>query len=323
MQRREFLATASAAAVWPVAARAQQARALFRVGAVAGVPRSRLTWAAFLKRMAELGYREGQDFIFDYVEIPSVDAYDAGFRELMERKPDVIVTSGPEISLGAAIAASETIPIVMLAIDFDPLARGFVASLARPGGRITGLFLRQIELTAKRLQFFKEAFPAMNMATVFWDKISTDQWEAAQRAGAQLGVRFAGFDLGTPPYEYDRALSQAAEDYRKHLFMPSSPSFLTDRRGLAEFALRNRIASMFVFREYVAAGGLISYGPSITGMYSHAADYVDRIARGSKPAELPVEQPTKFELVINLATAKTLELDIPTTLLARADEVIE
>ena len=273
--------------------------------------------------MAELGYREGQDFILDLVKTPSVNAYEAGFRELMERKPDVIVSSGPEINLRAAIAASETIPIVMLAIDFDPLARGFVASLARPGGRITGLFHRQIELTTKRFQLFKEAFPAMSMATVFWDRVSSDQWDAAQRAGAQLGVRLAGFDMGAPPYEYDRAFSQTAEGYRKNLFMPSSPSFMSDRGRLAEFALRNRIASMFVFREYVAAGGLVSYGPSIIWMFSHAADYVDRIARGSKPAELPVEQPTKFELVINLATAKTLELDIPTTLLARADEVIE
>ena len=199
----------------------------------------------------------------------------------------------------------------MLAIDFDPLERGYVANLARPGGRITGLFQRLIELTGKRLQFFKEAFPAVNQSTMFWDAASADQWDAAQRAGAQLGVRLAGVDLGAAPYDYERALNQAPDDYRKSLFLPSSPALLADRSRLAEFALRKRMASMFVFREYVEAGGLASYGPSLTGMFAHVADYVDRVARGATPAELPVEQPTKFEFVVNLAAARALGVEFP------------
>jgi putative tryptophan/tyrosine transport system substrate-binding protein len=134
-------------------------------------------------------------------------------------------------------------------------------------------------------------------------------------------LQLAGVDLGAPPFDYDHALAQVPPSYRKNLFVLTSPLFFQDRQ--ADFALRNRMASMFAFHEWVDAGGLISYGPSITEMFSRAADYVDRIAHGAKPAELPIEQPTKFELVINLATAKTLEMDIPPLLLARADRVIE
>jgi len=163
----------------------------------------------------------------------------------------------------------------------------------------------------------------MNTATVFWDRISADQWEAAQRVGAQLGLQLAGVDLGAPPFDYDHALAEVPPSHRKYLFVLTSPLFFEDRARQAEFALRNRMASMFSFREWVDAGGLISYGPSITGTYSRAADYVDRIAHGAKPAEMPIEQPTKYDLVINLKTAKALAIDIPPLLLARADEVIE
>ena len=212
----------------------------------------------------------------------------------------------------------------MLAVDFDPVARGYVASIAKPGGRITGLFLRQIELTEKRLQFFKDAFPAMSAVTVFWDTISADQWEAAQRVGALTRVAARRRRSGCArPYDYDHALAQVPPSYRKNLFVLTSPSFFQDRARQAEFALRNRMASMFAFHEWVDAGGLISYGPSVTGMFSRAADYVDRIAHGAKPSELPIEQPTKYELVTNLKTAKALGIDIPPLLLARADEVIE
>jgi putative ABC transport system substrate-binding protein len=323
MRRREFITLVGGAAVWPLTARAQQPPAMLRVGTVGVNPRSLPTWVAFERRMSELGYQEGRNFVFDYVRVPTADAQKGGFRELMARKPDVIVTGGPELSLKLAIAASDTTPLVMIAVDFDPLALGYVAGLARPGGRITGVFLRQIELTEKRLQFFKDTFPEMSAATVFWDSNSADQWEAAQRVSASRGVQLAGVDLGEPPFDYERALAEVPPDYRKYLFVLTSPRFFLDRKRQAEFALRQRMASMFGFREAVDAGGLLSYGPSLTGMFSRAADYVDRIARGAKPSELPIEQPTKFELVINLATAKRLGLDIPPTLLARADEVIE
>jgi putative ABC transport system substrate-binding protein len=169
----------------------------------------------------------------------------------------------------------------------------------------------------------KDAFPDMQAATVFWDRLSSDQWQAAQRAAPALGLRLAGIELREQPYDYDGALALVPSDYRGSLFVMVSPFFFRDRARLAEFTLRHRILSMFAFREWVDAGGLLSYGPSITGMYRYAAEYVDRIARGTKPADLPIEQPTKFELVVSLKTAKLFGISIPTPILLRADEVIE
>ena len=185
------------------------------------------------------------------------------------------------------------------------------------------MFFQQIELTAKRVQLLKNAFPDMKAATVFWDRISADQWEAVRSAGATVGLQLAGVELRDQPYDYDQALVQVASEYRRVVFVMSSPFLFRDRARLADFASRNRVLSMFVFREWVEAGGLFSYGPSITGMYRRAAEYVDRIARGAKPADLPIEQSTKFELVINLRTAKTIGIEVPPIMLARADEVIE
>jgi putative tryptophan/tyrosine transport system substrate-binding protein len=211
----------------------------------------------------------------------------------------------------------------MIAIDYDPLARGYVANLARPTGNITGLTLQQIELAAKRLQLMKHAFPDRQSATVFWDRSSADQWQATQSAAATLAIRLAGVELRELPYDYEGALTHAPADHRGILIVMTSVVLFRDRARLADFALRHRIPSMFAFREWVEPGGLMSYGPSITGMFARAADYVDRIARGAKPADLPIEQPTKFEFVINLRTAQALGLTFPPSLLAIADEVIE
>jgi putative ABC transport system substrate-binding protein len=175
----------------------------------------------------------------------------------------------------------------------------------------------------KRLQVVKDAFKEMRAATVFWDRISADQWSAARDASTKLGLRLAGIELRGQPYDYDRALAQAGPDYRKYLFVLASPFFFRDRARLADLALQNRIISVFGFREWVDAGGLLSYGPSIVGMYRRAADYVGRIAKGAKPADLPIEQPTKFEFVINLKTAHAIGVDLPPSVLLRADEVIE
>jgi ABC-type uncharacterized transport system substrate-binding protein len=325
MIRREFIALAGGAATawWPHAARAQPAVKMLRVGTASIQPRSSSIWKAFEQRMAELGYHEGQNFTFEYLYVSTVEEYEMGYRQLAARDVDIVVTSGSEISLKSALASSNTKPIVMVAIDYDPIALGYVTSLARPTGNITGLFLQQIELATKRLQLLKNAFPDTQALTVFFDRTSTDQWQAAQGVAATLGLRLAGIDLGDPPYDYDKALSQAGPDYRGTVFVVASGFFLRDRERLADFALRNRLVSMFWSREPVDAGGLLSYGPSFAVMYRRAAEYVDRIARGAKPADLPIEQPTKFELVINLKTAKALGITIPANLLVQAEEVIE
>jgi putative ABC transport system substrate-binding protein len=324
MRRREFITLLGGAAVaWPLAARAQQAGKVLRVGLVSSQPRSAPNILAFEQRLAEIGYQEGKNFIFDFVQAASLEAWEAGYREFGARKVDIVVATGNEISLKTALTISRATPIVMIAIDYDPFARGYVTSLARPSGNVTGVFLQQIELTMKRLQVLNDAFPDMKAATVFWDQISADQWEAAQGTGAKLGLRLAGIELREQPYDYERALAQAPSDYRRNLFVMTSPFFFRDRARIADFALRNRIVSTFAFRDYVEAGGLLSYGPSITGMYRRAAEYVDRIARGAKPADLPIEQPTKFEMVVNLKTAKAIGTEVPTSILLRADEVIE
>src|SRR5262249_31533698 len=203
-----------------------------------------------------------------------------------------LVAMGPDVILGGAATgtravqrATRTIPIVFAFVP-DPVALGFVTSVARPGGNITGIFLRQIELTVNRLQLGKDAFPGMQAATVFWDRISADQWEAARDASTKLGLPVAGIELREQPYDYDRALAQATPDYPKNLLVLVSPFFFRDRARLAELARRNRVTSMFGFREWVEEGGLLSYGPSIAGMYQRAAEYVDRIAKGAKPTDL-------------------------------------
>ena len=224
----------------------------------------------------------------------------------------------------SAIAATDTLPIVMIAVDYDPFARGYVQNLARPGGRVTGVFFQQIELAMKRLQLMKEALPGVAAATVFWDDGSADQWRATQSAAETMGLELTGVELGNPPSDYENALvAQAPTDHHRILMVLSSPVFFPDRERLAQLALRHRIASMFVFRGYVDAGGLLSYGPSIDALYQRAAEYVDRIAKGTNPADLPVEQPTKFELIVNLKTAKAIGIELPISILLRADEVIE
>jgi putative ABC transport system substrate-binding protein len=243
--------------------------------------------------------------------------------ELVGRGVDTIYAGGPELAVKLAVTATKTIPIVMQANDYDPVARGYVASLARPGGNVTGVFLQQIELTPKRLEFLAEAVPHMARVVVLWDRFSADQFEAAREAARSLKIPLDGIECTDPPYDYERALAGVEGGRRDALLQMASPVFFVDRQRLVAVALDHRLPSMFAFRQWVDEGGLMSYGASLTDMGRLAADYVDRIAKGAKPADLPVQQPTKFELIVNLKTAQALGLTIPPTILARADEVIE
>jgi putative ABC transport system substrate-binding protein len=324
MKRRDFITLIGGAAAWPLAALAQQpGKKILRVGTVSALQQSSPQWAAFMRRMAELGYEEGKNFVFDFVPAANEEEYETGYRPLAAREPDIVLATGPEIALKSALAATRTLPIVMIAIDYDPFARGYVTNLARPSGNVTGVFFQQIELAAKRIQLVKDAFPDMSAATVFWDRLSADQWQAAQSAAATLGLRLSGIELREPPYDYERALREAPPDHRGMIIVATSPFFFRDRAPIADLAFRHRIASMFVFREWVEAGGLLSYGPSLIAQFVRVAEFVDRIARGAKPADLPIEQPTKFELVVNLKTARAIGIGLSTAILLRADEVIE
>jgi putative ABC transport system substrate-binding protein len=323
MRRRDFIKVAAGSAITrPFVARAQQ-RSPLRVGAASVQSRSAPIYVAFANRMAELGYEEGRNFTLEFVQAPSVSGYGAAFQEIANRGVDIVMATGPEENLRAAIGAAGSRPIVMIAIDFDPFVRGYVKSLARPGGNITGLFFQQLDLAVKRAQLLRDAFPALSGATVFWDQVSADQWQALKRAGAALAMHLSGIEFHERPFDYEQALTQAAPEDRAALLVMASPQFALDRARLPEFALQHRMLSAFYTREYVDMGGFFSYGVSFTGMFRHAADYVDRIARGAQPDDLPIEQPTKYELVINLKTAKALGVTLPQNLLVAADEVIE
>jgi len=228
-----------------------------------------------------------------------------------------------QLALRSALAATDSLPIVITAVDYDPLALNYVTSLARPGRNVTGVFFQQIELALKRLELTRETFPEMRAATVLWDRISADQWKAVQGAVATLGIQLTGIEARERPFDYEQALAQVPPDRRGALLVSMSPVFYQDRERVIDAAVRHRMPAMFGLREFVEAGGLVSYGPSLAGMYRRAADYVDRIARGAKPTDLPIEQPTKFELTLNLKTARTIGVTLPTSILLRADEVIE
>jgi len=243
--------------------------------------------------------------------------------ELVGRGVDTIFAGEPELAVKLAVTATKTVPVVMIANDYDPVARGYVASLARPGGNVTGVFLQQIELTPKRLEFLTEAVPGMARVVVLWDRYSADQFEAAREAARSLKIPLDGIECTDPPYDYERALAGVEGGHRDALLLITSQVFFVDRQRLAAVALDHRLPSIFAFRQWVDEGGLMSYGARLTDMGRLAADYVDRIAKGAKPADLPVQQPTRFELVVNLKTAKELGLTIPPLILARADDVIE
>jgi putative tryptophan/tyrosine transport system substrate-binding protein len=326
VRRREFITLLGGAALpaaWPRAAGAQQTVRALRVGFVGGQPREAAIYAAFRKRMAELGYQEDRNFTFEYIQTPSIDAYEASFRELAARKPDIMMVVGNEPALRAALAAAGVLPIVFLAIDFDPVERGYVASLARPGGNITGIFVHPLELAAKRIELVREALPQVRHLGILWDAASRDQAEAAAAAAKSLGFEPRRVEVVGQPPDYAAALGQMADVPGEPVVIPAGPIFLRDRAILERLLLERRIPSIGAFREIVEAGGLISYGIDLVGLFRDAAGVVDQIAKGAKPAELPIVQASRFHLAVNLKSAMALGITLPLALTARADEVIE
>jgi putative ABC transport system substrate-binding protein len=323
MRRREFvMLLGGAAATWPLATHAQQG-AMMRVGVVTIQPRTAPPYAAFDQRLRELGYVEGQNLILDFLNPEQQPGGNAGaVQELIRRKVEVIVVVY-ENTLKAALATTTTVPLVMVAIDYDPLALGFIKSLAQPGGNVTGVYLQQIDLAKKRVELLTQALPNVHAATVFWDIASEEQWTATRSVAAGFGLQLADVELRDQPYDYDKALAQVPPDHRSVVIFPTSPVFFRDRHRLADFALRQRIATVFGLREWVDAGGLFSYGVNFPALYRRVAEFVNLIAKGAKPADLPVEQPTKFELVLNLKTANAIGVKISPEILVRADQVIE
>jgi putative ABC transport system substrate-binding protein len=327
MKRREFMALlGSAAAAWPLASRAQQP-AMPVIGFLNS--QSRQEWrrptAAFLQGLGDAGYVEGRNVAIEYrFAERRFDQLSALAADLVRRQVALIVASGGDASARAAKTATDVIPIVF-SVGGDPVATGFVASLARPGGNATGVTLLFATLELKRLEFLRELVPSLSTAALlanpdnprFVDDIKTMQ-EAARSMGVAVHVLTAR--NGT---ELDMAFAALAQRRVDGLLVMSDPLVISERDRLASLAARHAIPTIYQNRELPAVGGLMSYGTSLPGVYRQLGVIAGRILKGAKPADIPVEQPTRFEFVINLTTAKALGLAVPPNLLARADEVIE
>src|SRR5256714_9054786 len=299
MKRRELITLlGGAAAAWPLAARAQQPKML-RVGFVGMQPREAPIYASSLKRMAELGYQEGRNFTFDYIQTPNVEGYERNYRELAARKVDVFLAVGNEPALRAALSAADGKPIAFLAVDFDPLAKGYVANLSHPGGNVTGIFVRQIELAAKRVEIAREAFPHATLVGIASDTLSREQGDAAAEAARKLGLEPRMVEV-KGEQGYAGAFGTMDDARGKAIILTAGPIFLRDRAVIAQALLERRIPSIAAFRENMEAGALISYGFDLMGLFYDIASYVQRLAGGAKPSDMPIEQSPRFYMAGNL-----------------------
>ena len=331
MDRRRFLLTSLVAALTaPLSGEAQPADKVARIGYLAlnlaaGDPRNR---EAFLQGLRDLGYVERRNLLIDYRDAGGKpERFPALAAELVALKVDVIVTAGGTAAALAAKQATTTLPIVFAAVG-DPVAEGLVTSLGRPGGNVSGLSVTSPELIVKSLELLKQAVPGVSRVALLLkpdsmpDRARKDRLEAAAGAAKTLGVRLQVVEARGPE-DFDRAFSDMTRARAGALTVLGGAMLFTERRRLVDLAAKNRLPAVYPWREGVDAGGLMSYGPDIADLFRRAATYVDKILKGAKPGDLPVEQPTKFELVINLKTAKALGLTIPPSLLLRADQVIE
>jgi putative ABC transport system substrate-binding protein len=328
MERRRFMEVIAGSALSaPLAAEAQQKVA--RIGYLAANLAANPHFPkAFRQGLRDLGYVEDQNILIEYRSAEGqLERLPALAAELVRLNVDVLVSEGTPPSL-AAKHATRTIPIVFTA-SADAVGSGLVASLARPGGNITGLSFLAPETVAKCLQLLKEAVPGITWAAaVLWqpgglgERTEKNMLKEAEVAARALGVRLQIAEARGPA-DFDRAFSEMTRTRVGGLTVLTSIMFFSERRRLVDLAAKHRLPAVYPWREAADAGGLLAYGPNLPDLFRRAANYVDKILKGAKPADLPVEQPTKFELVINLKTAKTLGLIIPRSLLLRADEVIQ
>jgi putative ABC transport system substrate-binding protein len=330
MKRRTFISLLGvAAATWPLAARTQQPERVRRIGVLmasaADDSENQARMAAFLQGLAQLGWTDGRNVRIDTRwATTNADDLRRHAAELAALAPDVLVAATGTATVGPLLQATRTVPIVFVAV-VDPVGAGFVASLGRPGGNATGFTMFEYGLSGKWLELLKQMAPGVTRAAVLRDAAIASgigQFAAVQAVAPSLGVELSPVDARDVP-EIERAVAAFANSGNGGLIVTPSPVANRHRDLIATLAARHRLPAVYGSRQYVAAGGLISYGPDLIDQYRRAAGYVDRILKGEKPADLPVQAPTKYELVINLKTAKALGLDVPATLLARADEVIE
>jgi putative ABC transport system substrate-binding protein len=331
MRRRKFIVLLGSAAVCPLGARAQQptkpARIGFLIPSALDAPVNRDNFDAIRRQFAELGYVEGQTIMFEVRGADSrPDRLPALATELVALKPDVIIALSTPA--GRAVhQATDTIPIVVGSMG-DPVGDGLVASLSRPGGNVTGTTFLGPELVPKRLALLKELIPGLSQVAMLWSAVAfsrqttDDMVNQAAEAAKGLGLKLNYVEARVVE-DFEPAFTAAVKAQNDALFQFPNPTFYENRKRLADLAVQYRLPAMFNDRVFVEAGGLIAYGANVVDMNRRTATYVDKILKGAKPADLPIEQPTKFEFVVNLATAKTLGITVPPNLLSFADEVIE
>jgi ABC-type uncharacterized transport system substrate-binding protein len=329
MNRREFIALlGGAAAAWPLAVRAQQTERVRRIGVLmtlaADDPEGQARLTAFVQGLQELGWTDGRNVRIDY-RWPAGDAERTRryATELAALAPDVILAGGGSV-VPSLLQATRTVPIVFTQTP-DPVGAGFVNSLARPGGNATGFLLYEYGISAKWLELLKEIAPRVTRAAVIRDAAiasGTGQWGAIQTAAPSFGVEVSPVNVRDAG-EIERDVAAFARSPNGGLIVAASTLAVVHRDLIVTLAARHKLPAVYSSRFFVAAGGLISYGPDSIDPHRRAAGYVDRILKGEKPADLPVQAPTKYELAINLKTARALGLDVPPTLIATADEVIE
>jgi putative tryptophan/tyrosine transport system substrate-binding protein len=322
MKRRAFLTVLAGTAAWPLVARAQQSGKIWRIGFIAH--RYEKFYDPLFQGLRELGYTEGQNLIVErrYAE-GHAERFQDFAAEMVRLKVDAVIV----ITTPAAFAVrnvTTTIPIIHPAA-IDPVGTGLIASLAHPGGNITGLAVLNAETSAKRLELLREVVPALSRGAVLWNAANpanTLAWKETEGAGRALGVTLQSQEVRGPK-DFEGAFAAMAEQHPDVLLVLQDALTLDYRKEIIGFTLRQQLPTMFVGKEWVEEGGLMSYGDRLPERYRRAADIVDRILKGTKPADIPVEQPTTFELVVNLKTAKAIGLALPPTFLARADQVIE
>jgi putative ABC transport system substrate-binding protein len=320
LSRRGVIGLIGGAAAWPLAARAQQLVKIPRIGIIDDAP----IWDHFRRGLRDAGYLEQRNIAFEYRSAEGQpERLAAAAKQLAGFPVDIIVTSGTAATQ-AAQQATGTIPIVMIAIG-DPVRAGLVPNLARPGGNITGNSMLGAEMTPKRAQLLKQLVPKLSRLAFLWNRNNAshlaylDEWRAAV---PQVDAQLLFIEVSREE-EFEPAFERMMQERADALSITADPFHLSHIAWIIDFVAKHRLPTMYVLKENVAAGGLMSYGPSIPDLYRRAAGYVHKILQGTSPAELPVEQPVKFELAINARTARAIDLAVPPMLLALADEVIE
>ena len=328
MQRRDFLGVLGGAAAWPVAARAQQPEQMRRIGVLmnttADDPQGQARIAAFQQGLQQLGWVEGRNLRIEYRwGAGDANLYRRYASELVAFAPDVLLAAGGTVA-GALQQVTRTVPIVFGETS-DPVSRGLVASMAQPGGNTTGFVLYEFSMSGKWLELLKQIAPNVSRVAVVRDPVQfsgVGEMAAIQTAAPSFNVEVSPVDARDAK-EIERTITTFVRSSNGGLIVTLSGSAVGNRKSIISLATRHRLPTVYADRLFVTDGGLISYGPDIFDQYRKAAGYVDRIIKGEKPADLPVQQATKYDLVINLKTAKALGLTIPPSVLARADEVIE